>query len=91
MAGTATLKAYVDTKAGRAIEVFKAVLGGADTTVVVTPSKIKAIEFVDVVPMDAASCAAGIPYLTSFAVGNGTVTVTGANSTTFLVKLEGRI
>lgn len=91
MAGTATLKAFVDTKANRAIEVFKAVLGGADTTVVVTPSKITAIEFVSVVAMDAASCAAGIPYLTSFTVGASTVTVTGANSTTYLVKVEGRV
>ena len=91
MAGTATLKMSADTHANRAIEVCKAVLGAADTTVVVTPSNIKAIEFVDVVPMDAASAAAGVPYLTSFAVGASTVTITGANSMTYLVKVEGRL
>ena len=91
MAGTAVLKEYNGAPDKMAFEISQAVLGGADTTVVVTPVAINAIDFVTVTPMDAASCAAALPYLTSFTVGASTVTITGANSTQYLVKIEGRI
>jgi len=91
MAGTATLKEYKTSPDKLAFEVMNASLGAGDTTVVITPTQISAIHFVTVTPKDATSCAADLPYLTSFTVGDSTVTITGANSTEYLVKIEGTI
>ena len=91
MAGTATLKKYNDSPNKSMFEIIRCSIDGESTTVVVTPTYIDFIEFVTVTPMDAASCAAALPYLTTFAYGDATVTITGANSTEYLVKVEGKI
>lgn len=91
MAGTATLKKYNCSPDKSAYEIIRCSIDGASTTVVVTPTNITFIEFVTVTPMDAASCAADLPYVTSFTYGASTVTITGAASTEYLVKLEGKL
>jgi len=91
MAGTAVLKASNYSPDKNGFEIQQAVLGAGDTTVEITPSQIKWIDYVTVTPMSAASAAADVPYLTSFASGATKVTITGANSTQYLVKIEGKI
>lgn len=91
MAGTATLKKFNNSPDKSCFEVIRCSIDGASTTVVVTPTNIDFIEFVTFTPMDAASCAANLPYLTSFTYGDPTVTITGAASTEYLVKVEGKI
>lgn len=91
MAGTAVLKKYDPSPDKLGFEVIRCSIDVLSTTVVVTPTNIKFIEFVTVTPMDAASCATGLPYLTSFTYGDSTVTITGAGTTEYLVKVEGKL
>lgn len=91
MAGTAVLKKYSPSPDKLGYEIIRCSIDGASTTVVVTPTNVQFIEFVTVTPMDAASCAADLPYLTTFTYGDSTVTITGAASTEYLVKVEGKL
>jgi hypothetical protein len=91
MAGTAILKKFNNSPDKTTYEIIRCSIDGASTTVVVTPTLIDFIEFVTVTPMDAASCADDLPYLTTFVYGDATVTITGAASTEYLVKVEGKI
>ena len=91
MAGTATLRYCGENSDGWAYEVYSCALTAPTTAFTITPSKIKSIEFVSVTPTNAAAATAAKGYVTSFVPGGGTVVVTSATSTTYLVKVEGRI
>lgn len=91
MAGTAVLKAKNMSPDKLGFEIYHVVLGAGDTDATITPTDIKWIDFVVVTPMSAASIATGIPYLDTFTPGDATVTIAGANSTSYLVKVVGKV
>lgn len=91
MAGTATSRYQGINSDGWAYEVFDCALTNPTTSFTITPSKIKSIEFVSVTPTNAAAATAAKGYIASFVPGGGTVVVTSATATTYLVKVEGRI
>ena len=87
---TATSLKQDATPVAIAEETFLCSLGPADTTVTVTPTKIKAIESVIATCADAASAGA-VPFVTSFNFGDPTVTLTSANNADFFVVVRGTI
>jgi len=90
MAAAVTSIMRDDTQTKEAYETFSVVLGAADTTAVITPTNIKAIDHVEITPANAAAASNG-GYVTTFAPGSATVTLTSANSTEFFVTVFGRV
>ncbi len=76
-----------------AYEIWYAAIGGAETECDITPTYLKSVEFVTVVPANAAAAATLIGYMKSTYVPGeeGTVTVVGDNNAEYWVKLEGKI
>ncbi len=93
MAATTLLKFGQQDQNDLAVEIIKAEIGPAETECDITPTYLKSIQFVSVQAMDAASAATLIGYLkgSAFVPGQGTCTIVGDNSTTYLVKLEGKV
>lgn len=91
MAATATMKLKGGSPDNLAYEVWTASIGGAETECDITPTYLKSISNVTIMPRDAASAASVIGYVKTFVIGAATVTVVGDNNTEYLVMLEGRI
>lgn len=89
MAASAVSRVSSDTPVSEAFEIFEVDLD-VGTSVVITPTSIKAITFVDVTPTNAGGAAAGSGYA-SYSYGDPTVTINGANNDTFTVKVIGKV
>lgn len=76
-----------------AYEIWTASIGGAETECDITPTYLKSVEFVTIIPSNAAAAATAIGYLKdTFVPGEeSTVTIVGAANSTYLVKLEGKV
>ena len=79
----------VDWKPGIAREVMSVDFNDA-TTATITPSSIKSILSVSVVPTNAAAAAAPA-YISSGSIHSASMTLTSATGATFLVTVEGDI
>lgn len=76
---------------GRGYEVWRCETTAGTSTNLITPALLKSIEMVTITPMDADACTANIGYLSSFVVGDSTVTLQMKTTAICLVKLEGSI
>jgi len=93
MAATTLMKFKGGSQDNLAYEVWTASIGAMETECDITPTHIKSVRFVSLEPKDAASAATAIGYLkgSTFVPGMGTLTIVGANSTEYLVKIEGKV
>jgi len=89
MAAIVTSKETTSTPVKMATETLDVDFNDASTAAI-TPSDIKAIEQVIATPSNATG-ASNPAYVTSFTIGDSTVTLTSANSATFIVTLLGKI
>lgn len=87
MAATVTSQEAIDTQAGVASESFL-INQDVDATVLVTPTTIKAITRVELIPLDAAAAAATTTV--AFDFGGATVTVTAANASHYQLTVFGK-
>lgn len=92
MAATTLLKFQGEQGKLYAFEIWSCVIGPAETNCDITPTYLSSVEFVTITACDAASAATLIGYLdgSTYVPGGKVVSIVGANSTTYLVKLEGK-
>lgn len=89
MAATSTQQFYQDNESNIAMEVWGAVITNPTTAITITPSNIKALSNINVIPTNAAAGASN--WSTNFVYGATTVTITAAVDCNFTVVLEGRV
>lgn len=90
MAAITASQFNTDTPVSEAYELFSINMNDV-TSVVITPTNIKAINSVQLTPTNSTAATAATSTYVAYTYGGGTVTITSAIDSTFVLKICGNV